>query len=154
VTNRSSPAGTPGRWTVYVDGAARGNPGPAAAGALILDAEGTTVLRISQRLGRLPNNQAEYQALLLVLNALRPHAPPTVLVRMDSELVVRQLNGQYRVKDPTLQVLHGRVQALRRTLGTVTFEHVPRAQNAEADRLANLALDGKTVDDAGPHPPG
>jgi len=149
LTSRSSPAGVPGQWTVYVDGAARGNPGPAAAGALIIDAAGSHVLRISRKLGRLPNNQAEYKALLLALDALVVHAPLSVLVRMDSELVVRQLTGQYRVKDPTLQELHGRVQVLRRTLGTVHFEHVPRAQNAEADRLANLALDGKSVEDGG-----
>lgn len=98
-------------------------------------------------LGRLPNNQAEYQALLIALATAATYAPPSLVVRMDSQLVVRQMTGQYRVKDLVLQQLHGRAQATIRTLGTVVFEHVPRALNAEADRLANLALDGKPVDE-------
>ena len=134
-----------GQWTVYVDGAARGNPGPAAAGICLFDAEDRRVRLIGRTLGTLPNNQAEYRALLLALDAALPFAPPALLVRMDSELVVRQMTGQYRVKDPFLQGLHAQVRQRLRALGPVTFEHVPRAQNAEADRLANLALDGEPV---------
>ena len=146
--NSSAQVGLPpGQWTVYVDGAARGNPGPAAAGICILNAEGRRVRLIGRLLGRLPNNQAEYQALLLALEAVTPYAPPALRVRMDSELVVRQMTGQYRVKDAVLQVLHGRVQQTIRHLAAVKFEHVPRSQNAEADRLANLALDGKPFDE-------
>jgi ribonuclease HI len=136
-----------GRWLVYVDGAARGNPGPAAAGIRLLNADGLPVRQIGRPLGRLPNNQAEYQALLIALTAAAKYAPPSLLVRMDSELVVRQMTGRYRVKDPVLQQLYGRAQAIIRAIGTVHFEHVPRSQNAEADRLANLALDGKPVDE-------
>jgi ribonuclease HI len=136
----------PGQWTVYVDGAARGNPGPAAAGICLFDADGRPARLIGKSLGRLPNNQAEYRALLLALDAALPFAPPALLVRMDSELVVRQMTGQYRVKDAFLQELHMQVRQRMRGLGPVTFEHVPRAQNADADRLANLALDGEPLD--------
>jgi ribonuclease HI len=144
------PPVVPGQWLVYVDGAARGNPGPAAAGICLVDPEGRPIRRIGKTLGRLPNNQAEYQALLIALDLAASHAPPSLLVRMDSELVVRQMTGRYRVKDPVLQRLHARAEAMIRTIGTVRFEHVPRSLNAEADRLANLALDGKPVDEAGP----
>ncbi len=143
--NNSGPPSS--QWTVYVDGAARGNPGPAAAGICLWNPEGRRVRLIGRLLGRLPNNQAEYRALLLALEAVTPYAPPALRVRMDSELVVRQMTGQYRVKDATLQLLHGRVQQAIRELGVVQFEHVPRSQNAEADRLANLALDGKPFDE-------
>ena len=142
------PTPTPRPWVVYVDGAARGNPGPAAAGVSIYAPDGRPARRIGRVLGRLPNNQAEYQALLLALGAVAEQRPQAVLVRMDSELVVRQMTGQYRVKHPVLQGLHGRVQALLRQLPAVRFEHVPRAANAEADRLANLALDGTPTDEA------
>jgi ribonuclease HI len=133
---------------VYVDGAARGNPGPAAAGISVYAPDGRPVRRIGRPLGTLPNNQAEYYALLLALDAVPAPRPATVLVRMDSELVVRQLSGQYRVKHPVLQELHGRVRAAAARLGAVCFEHVPRGRNAEADRLANLALDGAPTDEA------
>ena len=132
-------------WTLHVDGAARGNPGPAAAGIVLLDPSGRPVRQIGKVLGRLTNNQAEYQALLLALEAVAPYAPPDLQVLMDSELVVLQVTGRYRVKDPILQQLHARVQAAVANK-KVTFRHVPRRLNAEADRLANLALDGEPVD--------
>jgi ribonuclease HI len=150
LTGNAVPHAAPGPWLVYVDGAARGNPGPAAAGICLVNPEGRPIRRIGKTLGRLPNNQAEYQALLIALNLAASYAPPSLLVRMDSELVVRQMTGRYRVKDPVLQQLHARAQAMLRTIGPVRFEHVPRSLNAEADRLANLALDGKPVDEAGP----
>ena len=143
------PSAVSGRWLVYVDGAARGNPGPAAAGICLDDPEGRPIRRIGKTLGRLPNNQAEYQALLTALGIAASYTPSSLLVRMDSELVVRQMTGQYRVKNAVLQELHGRAQAIIRTIGPVSFEHVPRSLNAEADRLANLALDGKPVDEPG-----
>jgi ribonuclease HI len=150
LTGNAVPHAAPGQWLVYVDGAARGNPGPAAAGICLVNPEGRPIRRIGKTLGRLPNNQAEYRALLIALNLAASYAPPSLLVRMDSELVVRQMTGRYRVKDPVLQQLHARAQAMLRTIGPVRFEHVPRSLNAEADRLANLALDGKPVDEAGP----
>jgi ribonuclease HI len=146
LSNHSLQGSVPGQWTVYVDGAARSNPGPAAAGICLFDAESRIVRLIGRTLGTLPNNQAEYRALLLALDAALPFAPPALQVRMDSQLVVRQMTGQYRVKDPILQGLHTQVRERLRRFGPVTFEHVPRVQNAEADRLANLALDGEPVD--------
>lgn len=150
MSERTRPAaGAPSRprWIIHVDGAARGNPGPAAAGLVVLDAAGQPVRRIGRRLGALPNNQAEYRALLIALTEVARLPPGPVLVRMDSELVVRQMTGQYRVKHPELQRLFAQVQQLTARLERVAFVHVPRAQNAEADRLANLALDGREVDE-------
>ncbi len=126
---------------LHTDGASRGNPGPAAAGVVIVRPDGTPVARGKKYLGEMPNNQAEYRALLLGLQAARHYAPASVEVRMDSELVVRQMQGQYKVNDPVVRTLHERAQTLVRELPRVTFVHVPRAQNAEADRLANQALD-------------
>lgn len=126
---------------LHTDGASRGNPGPAAAGIVITRADGMPVARGKRYLGEMPNNQAEYRALLLGLQAVRRYAPAVVEVRMDSELVVRQMLGEYKVNDPVLRTLHQQAQALVRALPRVTFAHVPRAQNAEADRLANQALD-------------
>ncbi len=123
------------------DGASRGNPGPAAAGIVIERADGTPIARGKRYLGEMPNNQAEYRALLLGLQAVRRYAPSAVEVRMDSELAVRQMQGQYKVNDPILRTLHEQAQALVKTLPRVSFAHVPRAQNAMADRLANQALD-------------
>jgi ribonuclease HI len=126
---------------LYTDGASRGNPGPAAAGVVIARADGAPIARGRKYLGEMPNNQAEYRALLLGLLAMQRYAPAVVEVRMDSELVVRQMQGQYKVNDPVLRTLHERAQALVRALPRVSFAHVPRAQNAEADLLANQALD-------------
>ncbi len=123
------------------DGASRGNPGPAAAGIVIERRDGTPVARGKGYLGEMPNNQAEYRALLLGLQAVRRYAPSAVEVRMDSELVVRQMQGQYKVKDSVLQTLHAQAQALVQALPAVSFTYVPREDNAEADRLANAALD-------------
>jgi len=123
------------------DGASRGNPGPAAAGVVIEREDGTLVARGKKFLGEMPNNQAEYRALLLGLAAVRRYRPSAVRVYMDSELVVKQMMGQYQVKDAALKRLHASAQALARLLPSVSFAHVPRAENALADRLANEALD-------------
>ena len=123
------------------DGASRGNPGPAAAGIVIERRDGTPVAHGKRYLGEMPNNQAEYRALLLGLQAVRRYVPSAVEVRMDSELVVRQMQGRYKVQDPVLQALHAQAQTLVLVLPHVIFTHVPRADNAEADRLANAALD-------------
>lgn len=146
-TDGAAVQAAPSRWVVYVDGAARGNPGPAAAGISIYAPDGRPARRIGRRLGILPNNQAEYRALVLALEALAARQVRHALVRMDSELVIRQMTGQYRVKHPILQVLHEQVRLAVAKLGDVRFEHVQRLHNAEADRLANLALDGSPTDE-------
>ena len=129
---------------LYTDGASRGNPGPAGAGALITDLEGATVEEKAVYLGEATNNQAEYQALLVGLKAAVKLAPSRLTVRMDSELIVKQLNGEYRVRNRDLQPLHSRARELMQRFGEVRIVHVPREENAHADRLANQAIDNRS----------
>jgi ribonuclease HI len=131
------------RLVLCTDGASRGNPGHAAAGVVIEREDGTLVARGKKYLGEMTNNAAEYRALILGLAAVRRYRPTAVQVRMDSELVVRQMLGEYKVKDATLQPLYESAQELARMLPRVTFAHVPRAENALADKLANEALDAQ-----------
>ena len=129
------------RLALRTDGASRGNPGPAAAGVVIEDSVGAVLFSVGVYLGEMPNNQAEYRALIVGLRAVAEFQPSTVDVFMDSELVVRQMTGVYRVRDAILQRLYGEATALVRALPRVTFTHVRRAENALADQLANQALD-------------
>jgi ribonuclease HI len=129
---------------LYTDGASRGNPGPAGAGALITDLEGATVAEKAVYLGEATNNQAEYQALLVGLKAAVKLAPSRLTVRMDSELIVKQLNGEYRVRNRDLLPLYGRARELMQRLADVRVVHVPREENAHADRLANQAIDNRS----------
>lgn len=129
------------RLRLRTDGASRGNPGPAAAGVVVESDEGETLYSIGVYLGEMPNNQAEYRALIMGLRAIGEFQPSAVDVFMDSELVVRQMTGAYRVRDAILQRLHREAMMLVQALPRVTFTHVRRAQNALADQLANEALD-------------
>jgi ribonuclease HI/probable phosphoglycerate mutase len=130
------------RHVLYCDGAARGNPGPAAIGG-VLFAPGRVepVVAISEAIGRATNNEAEYRALLAGLQAALEAGVTRLLVRLDSELLVNQMNGSYRVKAPGLKPLHREVTALRGRFTSVVFEQVPRERNSIADELANAALD-------------
>jgi ribonuclease HI len=123
------------------DGASRGNPGPAAAGVVIEAPDGALVARGNLYLGVMPNNQAEYRALILGLKSVARYHPHQVRVYMDSELVVKQMRGEYKVRHPELAPLWQEAQQLVAALPAVSFDHVPRARNALADRLANQALD-------------
>lgn len=123
------------------DGASRGNPGHAASGVVIERADGTLVARGKKYLGVMTNNQAEYRALIAGLKAVARYLPAAVSVYMDSELIVKQMNGEYRVRDATLQPLYEEARAAAAQLPLVTFTHVPRGKNALADKLANEALD-------------
>lgn len=125
-----------------IDGASRGNPGPAAYAVVIRGPEGKKVAEIAKRIGRETNNVAEYYALLAALDYAAANAIRALRVRSDSELLVRQMQGRYRVKSPELQPLFERAQKLARGLDYFVVEHVPREQNSDADALANLALDG------------
>lgn len=134
-------------YTLSTDGGARGNPGPAGAGATIQDAKGTTVREVSQYLGEVTNNQAEYEALILGLEALQELGArgKDILVRMDSELIIQQMKGNYKVKNEGLKPLYQRSQALVSSLDdTVTFTHVLRHLNKRADALVNAAIDKAT----------
>ena len=130
-----------GTWIVYSDGASRNNPGPASMGAVVIDPQGSVLREISERLGVTTNNIAEYRGLLAGLEAALELGARRVEVRMDSELIVRQATGRYRVKHPGLLPLFQQLQELRARFDHIVFAHVPRAMNKHADRLANQALD-------------
>jgi ribonuclease HI len=130
----------------YADGGSRGNPGEAACAAVITDADGAELLRRAKRLGKTTNNVAEYEGVLLALDLCRQLGAATVRLRLDSELVVRQINGRYRVKHPGLSRLFLRVRESSRAFARVVVEHVPRQDNKVADELVNAALDDKDVD--------
>jgi ribonuclease HI len=138
-------------YTIYTDGGARGNPGPAGAGAVIFDANMKAVVEASEFLGVQTNNWAEYQAVILGLENLKKFVPANkhkeveVLVRLDSQLVQRQLLGQYRVKDAELYKQYLKVRNLMNHFPKISFEHVRREQNVEADKLANKAMDKGTA---------
>lgn len=127
--------------TAYTDGGARGNPGPAGYGVQIVDDQGTVVAELYEPLGRATNNIAEYRGLLAALEWALEAGVKALRVRMDSELIVKQMLGVYKVKHPGLQPLHAQARALVRRIGRVEFEHVRREDNREADRLSNLAMD-------------
>jgi len=126
---------------LFCDGGARGNPGPAACGAVLYDPEGAVLDQHGQYLGRATNNVAEYRGVLLGLDLARRHDLQHVHLRLDSELVVRQLTGQYRVRHPDLIPLWEEVKQQLRAFAGWDIQHVPREQNAAADRLVNEALD-------------
>lgn len=127
--------------TILADGAARGNPGPAAIGVVIMDETESILRELSWTIGKATNNQAEYQALIAGLEAAAEMRAIRVTVNMDSELVVRQLQGIYKVKSPKLAPLFQRAWELRSRFESFLIAHVPRERNRRADALANRALD-------------
>ena len=131
------------RILIYTDGAARGNPGPAGAGAILRDSDGTVLAEIAEPLGHATNNVAEWTAVLLAVEEARRLGATHVDLRMDSQLVARQISGMYRVKHPDLKPIHASVMALLGTLDGYTVGHVPRELNRDADRLSNVAIDGR-----------
>lgn len=134
-------ARTPARpLIIHVDGAARGNPGPAGAGAVLADGGGRKRAEVCAFLGEATNNVAEYCALILALQRALRLGVGRVEVLTDSELLARQLNGEYRVRDKQLQWLHAIADHLRREFGQFRIRHVPREENRAADRLANRAV--------------
>jgi ribonuclease HI len=133
---------TPQNYLVaYIDGGARGNPGPSGYGVVIQDEAGCKIANLSQYLGHQTNNFAEYQALIAALEYAIQHGHKALQVISDSELLVRQTKGIYKVKNPTLQDLHARARQLIRQLDWFSIGHVLRGKNQEADRLANAAMD-------------
>jgi ribonuclease HI len=125
----------------YIDGGARGNPGPAGYGVRIEDAGGALIEELHGALGVTTNNVAEYNGLLAALRWAIAHGHRDVEIRADSELLVRQMRGEYRVRHPGLQPLAARARLLVNQLDDVTFHHVRREHNREADRLSNLGMD-------------
>ncbi len=139
---------------VYIDGASRGNPGEAGIGIVIKTEKGDTLFSAAGYAGKMTNNQAEYNALIAALKKLKntpslvpvgtSQNPASIIVYSDSELVVKQLNGHYKVKEPELKKLNEKVRDLIRAIPSkIEFKHIRREQNREADRLANTGIDSK-----------
>ncbi len=133
----------------YTDGGSRGNPGPAGIGVYIIDGEEKVLREVKQTIGNATNNYAEYYAVVIALQTLKQvigkdTKETAVELRMDSELVKKQLNGEYQIKEPGLVPLFIEIHNMRvSSFPNLTFTHVPREKNKEADRLVNEALDGK-----------
>lgn len=129
------------KLVVHVDGGSRGNPGPAAIGVVVSDPEGIVLDEVAETIGVATNNVAEYRALLRGLQAARALGATEVQLVNDSELVARQLTGQYKVKHPDMKPLHAEAMAVLRAFARWSIRTVPRAQNSHADALVNQALD-------------
>ena len=130
-----------GKWVIYTDGASRGNPGPASIGAVVYDESGRELHTVSRRIGRATNNEAEYCSAIAGLEAALALGARDVELLMDSELVVRQLDARYKVRNPSLRRLFGRVKDLQWRFASFRVRHVRREQNRRADQLANEAFD-------------
>jgi ribonuclease HI len=130
------------KLTVHVDGGARGNPGPAAVGAVIRDESGEILLEAGEKIGIATNNVAEYKALLLGIARAKELGAERLELIGDSELIVKQVRGEYRVKDQGLKPLHAEVMAALEPLEEWSIKHVRREHNVDADRLVNATLDG------------
>jgi len=128
------------RVIICTDGASRGNPGSAAIGATIKDEQGKLIAHISQRIGQATNNQAEYRAVIAALEEATRLGAKQVKMNSDSQLVVKQINGEYRVKKAALKPLYQQVKRLQNLLDGFTITYIPRQQNQEADNLANIAF--------------
>ncbi len=137
------------KYIIYTDGGSRGNPGLAGAGALVTDEKGKVLREVTKGLGTMTNNEAEYHAVILGLETAKKVigkknlTDSQVEVRLDSELVARQLAGEYQIKEASLQPLFMKIWNMRIVaFPHLTFTHIPREKNAHADRLANKAMDG------------
>lgn len=130
-----------GVFIANIDGGSRGNPGPASYGVVVRGPDGKIVFRIGKYVGRVTNNVAEYYGLIGALDYAQSHNISRLAVRSDSELLVRQMQGRYKVKSPDLRPLHERAQKMARSLAHFEISHLRRELNSEADELANLAMD-------------
>jgi ribonuclease HI len=128
-------------YRANIDGGSRGNPGPASYGVVIRDPRGEVVAKLKKYIGRSTNNVAEYYGLIASLDYAQQHGIRALRVESDSELLVRQMRGQYKVKSPELRPLYERARKMAQTFASFKIDHVYREQNAEADALANEALD-------------
>jgi ribonuclease HI len=155
---RELPADPGPRLIVHTDGAARGNPGPAGIGVVVTDRRGRLVEEVAEGIGPATNNVAEYRAAIAGLRAAADRGARSVLLRSDSRLLIEQLAGRFRVKNPTLRRLHEEARAEMKRFDDVGLEHVPREDNADADRLANAGIEawlaGPGRNWTPPEPPG
>lgn len=130
--------------TAYFDGGARSNPGPAGYGVYIVDDSGTVLAELSGSLGNTTNNIAEYNGLIAALQWAADRNMTQLSIKGDSLLIIEQMRGNYKVKNEGLKPLHMKARMLVMQIGNVTFEHVRRENNKEADRLSNVGMDGNT----------
>jgi ribonuclease HI len=137
----NAPTAATAAYRANIDGGSRGNPGPASYGVVIRDPRGQVVAKLKKYIGRSTNNVAEYYGLIAALDYAQQHGIRALRVESDSELMVRQMRGQYKVKSPELRPLFERASKMAQTFDSFKIEHVYRDQNAEADALANEALD-------------
>ena len=150
------PEAKPAAWRANIDGGSRGNPGPAAYGVVIRDPRGQVVARLKKYIGRSTNNVAEYYGLIAALDYAESHQVRALDVESDSELLVKQMRGQYKVKSADLQPLFERSKKMSQSLPSFRIRHIYREHNREADRLANEAMDevsGDPASDARNEPP-
>ena len=132
-------SGSTDTWLINIDGGSRGNPGPAGAGAIIKI--GDEIIELTRYIGVATNNVAEYAGLIMALEEALKHGAKRIEVRSDSELLVKQMNGSYRVKSPKLAPLFQKANSLAKQFDKITIVHVGRDDNEDADRLANIAID-------------
>lgn len=131
---------------IHSDGAARGNPGPAGAGAVVEDTHGRVVAEVCKYLSDdMTNNQAEYHAMILATKEALEKGATRIKIYADSELVVKQINGEYKVKNGGIKPLFEEMKTLLKKVGSYTVEYIPREKNKRADKLANLAIDGQML---------
>ena len=128
-------------YRANIDGGSRGNPGPAAYGVVIRDAKGEIVAKLKKYIGRMTNNVAEYYGLIAALDYMQSQGIKALRIESDSELLVKQMRGQYKVRSPELQPLYERARKMAAALESFRIDHVYREQNREADALANQAMD-------------
>ena len=133
--------------TLAVDGAARGNPGPAGAGAALLDSQGRSLAEKTMYLGKATNNEAEYQALVMGLNLALEREHLRILIQTDSELMAKQITGEYKIKEPRLKIYFTQAHSLLEKFQKWEIKAVPRAENRLADRLSNIAIDKVAKED-------
>jgi ribonuclease HI len=138
----------PEHLVLYVDGACSGNPGPCGSAAILKDPDGTTLLERMRAFGPATNNVAEYQAVILGLEMAAELRPRRLTIRSDSELMVRQLAGEYRIKAPHLKPLYNQAMRLLQPFENVEVEHIPREKNTEADKLSKKAVEKARAVDA------
>jgi ribonuclease HI len=136
-----TPTAATAAYRANIDGGSRGNPGPASYGVVIRDPRGEVVAKLKKYIGRSTNNVAEYYGLIAALDYAQQHAIRALRIESDSELLVRQMLGQYKVKSPELRPLYERARKMAQTFDSFKIDHVYREQNAEADALANEVLD-------------
>ncbi len=137
----SEPKPTAAAYRANIDGGSRGNPGPASYGVIIRDGRGEIVAKLKKYIGRMTNNVAEYYGLIAALDYAESHGVKAIRIESDSELLVKQMRGQYKVKSEDLRPLFERAQKMSKAFESFRIEHVYREQNREADALANEALD-------------